>query len=121
MSKTPTRMIRVQLDGEELDDPASSRPNRSERTRDAAHVNKLGTNLTKLRPVDLDTLDLPEELREAIDICQGLKAQAQSRQRRLVAKVLRSENHEAIREQFEQLQAKRKSRPLKPRNCEKTA
>ena len=62
-------------------------------------------------PVDLDVLELPEELREAIDICQGLRAQSQGRQRRLVAKILRGENHEAIRERLERLLEERKERP----------
>jgi ribosome-associated protein len=102
-------MIRVPLEGEEVVEPSASRPNRSERTRQATQVNKLGIQLISLLPTHLDQLDLPEELRDAIDVCQGLKAQARGRQQRLVGKILRSEDHERVREQLDRLEDERKS------------
>ena len=109
MSKPQSRMFRVPEEGEEESDPRGARLSRSERTRRATDVNKLGEKLTSLKPADLNQLDLPEELREAIEICRGLKKQARARQKRLVGKILRGEDHASIRERVEAWELKRKS------------
>lgn len=70
---------------------------RTERTRRATEVNKLGQALTALRPDQLDRLALPERLREEIDVCQRLKPRNRGRQNRLIGQILRAEDHDAIR------------------------
>ena len=90
-------------DGEEAEAQPTLRPSRSQKHRDAAAVNELGLELIALIPSDLDLLDLPSELRHEIDVCQGLKMRAQSRQKRLIGQLLRAEDHEGIRERVDKL------------------
>lgn len=85
--------------GEEED----QRPSRSEQTRAATAVNRLGLRLSRLSPAELDRLVLPERLREEIDVCQRLKPKSQGRQIRLIGQLLRAEDHEAIRARVELL------------------
>jgi ribosome-associated protein len=80
-----------------------SRPSRSEQTRAAHAVNKLGLQLTRLSLRDLDRLELPERLREEIELSQRLKPKARGRQDRLIGQLLRAEDHEAIQQRLESL------------------
>ena len=59
------------------------RPTRTQQTRAATVVNQLGVRLTLLSSADLDRLELPERLREAIDVSQKLKTRSRGRQNRL--------------------------------------
>lgn len=83
------------LEIESEDPPASV--SRTRRRQDARAVSLLGLELIALSPSVLDRLDLPSELREAIALCQRLKLRARSRQKRLIAQLLRAEDHDAIR------------------------
>ncbi len=78
---------------------------RTARTLAASAVNKVGLRLAALPPDALDQLELPEELREAIDVCQRLKLRSRARQKRLICKLLRAEDHEAITKRTEALEA----------------
>ncbi len=80
---------------------------RTARTLAATAVNKIGLRLVEFSPEDLDQLELPEDLREAIDVCQKLKIRARSRQKRRVCQVLRSLDHEAIAERVSALEERR--------------
>jgi ribosomal 50S subunit-associated protein YjgA (DUF615 family) len=81
-----------------------SRISRTERTREVKIVNQLGLQLVAYPPAVLDQLELPEELRHAIDVCRAMKPRTRGRQRRLVGQILRGEDHEAIRERVESLE-----------------
>jgi len=74
---------------------------RSERTRATKVVNKVGLQLAGLSPDTLDLLELPQELREAIDDCQKMKTRDKSRQKRLICQLLRAEDHAAIAKRVE--------------------
>jgi ribosomal 50S subunit-associated protein YjgA (DUF615 family) len=74
---------------------------RSQRTRDVKAINQLGLQLVALSQLKLDRLELPDDLRSAIVECRALTKGARGRQKRLVCKMLRSEDHEAIRKQVE--------------------
>lgn len=78
---------------------------RTARTRAATEVNKVGLRLAELPPDALDQLELPEELRDAIDLCQRMKIRGRSRQKRLICQLLRAEDHEAITQRVEALEA----------------
>ena len=92
-------------DGSEPDEGAlEDRPSRTQRTRAAAEVNRLGQELAALSPRDLDALDLPARLREQLEVWRGLKPRARGRQSRLIGQFLRAEDHEAIRARFEAIQ-----------------
>ena len=82
---------------------ANERPpaSRSERTRDIKVTNQLGLQLVALSQLKLDRIELSEDLRNAIVECRALTKGARARQKRLVCKILRSEDHEAIRRQLE--------------------
>lgn len=90
------------------DDDAStetedSRPTRSEQTRAATAVNRLGLRLSTLSPAALDRLELPERIREEIDVCQRLPPRSRGRQIRLIGQLLRADDHETIRARVESL------------------
>jgi len=84
------------------------RPTRSQQTRAATAVNQLGVRLTELSSADLDRLELPERVREEIDVCRKLKPRSRGRQNRLIGQLLRAEDHDAIRERVESLKGARR-------------
>lgn len=90
-------------DAPEEGEAEDQRPSRSDQTRAATAVNRLGLRLSRLSPAQLDRLELPERLREEIDVSQGLKPRSQGRQIRLIGQLLRAEDHEAIRSRVEML------------------
>ena len=85
---------------------------RTERTRAATEVNKIGLRLAEFSPEALDELELPEDLRDAIDFCQKLKIRGRSRQKRLICQMLRAEDHAAITKRVEALEARREAEQL---------
>jgi ribosome-associated protein len=90
-------------EGDVAPDAPEPRLTRTQQTRAAAAVNELGLELTRLRPQELDRLELPERVREAIDVSQRLKPRSRGRQNRLIGQLLRAEDHEAIRARLETL------------------
>ncbi len=82
----------------------SLRPSRTELTRAAGAVNRLGLKLTRLSIRDLERLELPDRLREEVELSQTLKPKSRGRQNRLIGQLLRAEDHEAIAERLEALE-----------------
>lgn len=77
-------------------------PSRSQRKRDAAELYDLGLELIAMNAEELDALDLPEKLRDAIDLAQTITARGGlARQRNFVAKLLRKVDVEPIRATME--------------------
>ena len=73
-------------DGDELAD----RPSRSARKRAAEYMQKLGVRLVGLRETQLEALDLPEELREALREARRLRGQsALARQHQYIGRLMR--------------------------------
>jgi len=91
----------MSLGGDEAENSAAPRLSRTQQTRAAASVNQLGVRLSMLSPGELDRLDLPDRLREEIDVNQNLNARRRGRQNRLIGQLLRAEDHEAIRERLD--------------------
>ena len=81
---------------------------RTARTLAATEINKVGMRLPDLKPEALDQLELPEELRDAIDMCQRMKTRNIARQKRLICRLLREEDHEAIIERVVAYEAARR-------------
>jgi len=77
---------------------------RTQQTRAAAAVNRLGLELTRLSTGELDRLELPERLREEVDVSRRLKVRSRGRQNRLIGQLLRAEDHESIRARMEALE-----------------
>lgn len=84
------------------------RPSRADRNRAASEVTRLGLELSGLSQEDLDRLDLPERVREEIDVVQKLKPKVRGRQNRLIGQLLRADDHEEIRERLSALFAGRR-------------
>lgn len=91
------------LDPDDESADASAPRSRTEQTRAAAAVNRLGLQLTSLAPGELDRIELPERIRQEIEVWRKLPARSRGRQNRLIGQLLRAEDHEAIRERFDQL------------------
>jgi ribosome-associated protein len=96
-------MSRRNADDPILPDPLEPRPSRTELTRAAALVTQLGLRLTRLSSADLDRLNLPERLREAIAVNQKIKARSRGRQNRLIGQLLRAEDHPQIQMDLDRL------------------
>jgi ribosome-associated protein len=82
----------------DLDDDVSDEPSRGQRKRDAQAYAVLGDALIELPPTDLAALDLPEKLKDAVDLAQSITAHGgRARQRQFVAKLLRKMPDDAER------------------------
>ena len=73
---------------------------RTRQKQEARAVLQLGVELVSLPHAELDALGLPEDLVDAIVLCRRLKLRAQSRQKRLIAQLLRAEDYDAIRQRM---------------------
>ena len=71
-------------------DELADRPSRSARKRAAEQLQKLGVRLVGLREAQLDQLELPEELREALREARRLRGQsALARQHQYIGRLMR--------------------------------
>jgi ribosome-associated protein len=74
-------------------------PSKSQRKRDMHALQTLGTALTRLSREQLDRLDLPEELRAAIDFSHRVTShEGRRRHLQYLGKLMRSVDAEAIRD-----------------------
>jgi ribosome-associated protein len=77
-------------------------PSKSERKRQDLQLRELGVALVELPAAELEALDLPEPLHDAVTACRGIRAHgARLRQEMYVAKVLRNVDVEPIRAALE--------------------
>ena len=78
--------------------PDDAAPSKSQRKRDALALQQLGEQLAALKPSLLQTLDLPEELRQLLlDVQQMPPRGARRRQLRYIGKRLRQLDADTIR------------------------
>lgn len=74
-------------------------PSKSSRKRESTGLQDLGEELMSLSPQQLERLDLPEGLKEAVLIGQGIKAHGGlARQRKYIGKLLRAMDASSIRD-----------------------
>jgi ribosome-associated protein len=74
-------------------------PSKSELKRQDRGLRELGVALVELPQAELDALDLPENLRDAIEACRRITSHgARLRQEMFIGKILRSIDAEPIRE-----------------------
>jgi ribosome-associated protein len=93
----------------ELPDHGYDRPSRSARKRAAEGLQKLGVRLVELRESELETLELPEALLQAVREARRLTSRsAQARQRQYIGKLMREVDPAPI----EKLLAARAGNPL---------
>jgi ribosome-associated protein len=77
-------------------------PSKSELKRRDMELRALGASLVELPAVELEALELPEKLRDAVDACRRISAHgARLRQEMYIAKVMRGVDVEPIRTAIE--------------------
>jgi ribosome-associated protein len=80
------------------------RQSKSQRKRDMVALQKLGESLIALAPEQLDRLDRPEDLAEAIRFFHTLKdKEAKRRQQQFIGTVMRKVDPEPLREALDEL------------------
>lgn len=80
------------------------RPSKSQRKRDMVALQKLGESLLALAPEQLDRLDLPEDLAEAVRFHHTLKdKEARRRQLQFIGTVMRKIDPEPLRQAMDEL------------------
>jgi ribosome-associated protein len=85
-------------DDEPEQDDAPQRPSKSSRKRAAHDAQDLGVELVNLREAQLEALDLPENLKEAIRAARTINSRAAgARQRQYIGKLMRDVDPEPIR------------------------
>lgn len=90
-------------DGKEQ--PFYSGPSKSQVKRDCEHLVDLGEEILNLKPDELKTLDLPDELKEAVTTALKIKSRSGlKRQRLYIGKLLRSLDNETIETQVKKIQ-----------------
>jgi ribosome-associated protein len=90
-------------DIEEFDEEESHRPNKSQQKREADALFELGKRLVELEKSTLQSLELPNELAYAIDAAKAIGSNnALKRQFKLIGKMLRSIETEALQKLIEE-------------------
>ncbi len=85
-------------DDELEQDEAAERPSKSSRKRAAHAAQDLGVELAQLRDAQLEALDLPEKLKEALRALRTINSRvAGARQRQYIGKLMRDVDPEPIR------------------------
>ena len=80
-----------------MQDSADDRPSKSALKRQALVAQKLGEELILLKDADLDALELPERLTEAIRQARRIRSRAAgARQRQYIGKLMREIDLEPI-------------------------
>jgi ribosome-associated protein len=83
---------------EDTDEPLDDRPSKSARKRAAHEAQDLGEQLIALRDADLDALDLPETLTDAIRLARRTPSRGGgARQRQYIGKLMRDVDLDPIR------------------------
>ncbi|MCC7462129.1 MAG: DUF615 domain-containing protein [Gammaproteobacteria bacterium] len=98
------------------EDGRAERPSRSARKRVALAAQKLGESLLRLKPLELDALDLPEALRAALAEAQRLTSRsALARQRQYIGRLMRAVDPEPLERALAARQGQRPPRAKMPR------
>lgn len=79
-------------------------PSKSQRKRDAKALQQLGAELVALKPSQLDQFQLPDDLREAIDLARRIREKTgRKRQLLFIGKLLRNLDAEPLQRQLDGL------------------
>lgn len=90
--------MRKPAENEAADDGGSERPSKSSRKRAAHAAQDLGETLIQLRDAQLEALDLPESLKEAVREARRIRSRGGGhRQRQYIGKLMRDVDAEPIR------------------------
>jgi ribosome-associated protein len=90
--------VSTEVDPEDPTAAAEERPSKSARKRAAHAAQDLGEELMRLREAQLEALDLPEKLKEAVRLARRITSRAGgARQRQYIGKLMREVDPEPIR------------------------
>ena len=104
-SRNPYDDIHGDDEHEHDEEVGHGRPNKSQLKRDAHHLLEVGDQIIKLAADDLDSMPLPADLREAVDIARKIKSNSGlKRQRQYIGKLLRAMDAAGIEEQLHRIQ-----------------
>lgn len=82
-----------------------TRPNKTQIKRDCDHLVGLGEDILKLKTDERESLNLPDELTEAVNTALKIKSRSGlKRQRLYIGKLIRSLDHEVIEAQVKKIQ-----------------
>ena len=91
--------------GDEDEHINGGRPNKTRIKRECDHLLDVGDEILKLKREDIDAMELPVELREAINIALKIKSRSGlKRQRQFIGKLLRGLDNEPIEAQLRKAQ-----------------
>lgn len=97
MAKRMSSISEPPADAAPDDEPGSARVTHRERSEEASAISGLVLLLIAMKPAQLAALSLDPEVLHAVVQCQGFTKGARARQLRLIAKLLRRHDHEALR------------------------
>lgn len=87
-----------------IDAPDDLAPSKTQRKKDMAALQALGVRLTRLNAAQLNQVELPERLREAIDAARRITAhEARRRQMQYIGKLMRGVEAAPIEQALERL------------------
>ena len=102
---------------EELDDDLL--PSKSQVKRECDALQKLGEELLELKQSELDSMNLPDELDEALRTARKIQSRGGlKRQRQYIGKIMRQIDNEAIKKQVEQIRHKHDTNTVQFRKTE---
>ena len=94
-------------------------PSKSQEKRDCDALKKLGDELVKLRQEELDTMDLPEALVDALQVAKKIQSGSGiKRQRQYIGKIIRQIDSDEIKKHLEQIKHKHDTNTLQFRKIE---
>ena len=80
-------------------------PSKSQVKRDCDHLQKIGEELLALKASDINKMDLPDDLEEAIHTAHRISSRSSmKRQRQYIGKIMRQIDGEAIERQLQKIQ-----------------
>lgn len=80
------------------------RPNKSQLKRESEHLQHVGEQLIALKSNDLNSMDLPEELEEAVHTARKITSRSGlKRQRQYIAKIMRQIDSDAVEKQLQKI------------------
>jgi len=101
------------------DDDIDEGPSKSALKRQSTELQQLGESLIELSPGELDELDLPEKLRDAIDIAKRITANGGLyRQKQFIGKLMRKLDAEPIRLALEAKKQEHRTQVLRLKRVE---
>ncbi len=87
-----------------MDDNEHELPSKSQRKRDAKALQDLGAELVQLSPNQLDQFQLPDELRDAVELARRIREKTgRKRQLLYIGKLLRNVDAEPLQRQLDGL------------------